>query len=337
MKTLIVGPAWLGDMVMAQALLRTLHQQGAVIDVLAPQWNFAVLQRMPEVNRAIDMPIGHGSIKLAQRYRIGKSLREQGYEQAFVLPNSFKAAIIPWAANIPKRTGWLGECRWGLLNDIRLLNKKKYPLMVQRYVALAYDNAQTWDLHDFLRPQLTVDKNAIEATLQKHQVNFDSTRPMMTLSPGAAYGETKRWPVEYYAEVAREKLAQGWQVWLLGSSQDREITAKIQRLTEYRCLDFAGQLQLDETVDFISLGTIMMSNDSGLLHVAAALDVPVVAFYGSTSPDFTPPLNDKVKLLSVPMDCRPCFKKTCKFGHIKCLKNISPQMAKDALAELVDI
>lgn len=335
MKTLIVGPSWLGDMVMAQALFRTLYQQGAVIDVLAPQWNFAVLQRMPEINEAIEMPIGHGELKLKQRYDIGKSLREKQYERAFVLPNSFKSAIIPWAAKIPKRTGWLGECRWGLLNDARSLDKKALPLMVQRFVALAYGKDQAWDKDNYLTPKLQVDKSAIGGKLQKHGVIFDKARPMMAVSPGAAYGDTKRWPAEYYAEVANEKLDQNWQVWLFGSNKDAEVTAQIQKLTRNRCADFAGHLQLHETVDFISLAKIIMSNDSGLLHVAAALDVPIVAFYGSTSPDFTPPLSDDVRILMTDIKCRPCFKRTCQYGHLKCLKDITPAMAKEAVNELV--
>lgn len=334
MKVLVIGPSWLGDMVMAQALFRMLHQQGMIIDVLAPAWNFAVLQRMPEVNRAIEMPIDHGELKLRERYRIGKSLRSENYQQAFILPNSFKSAIIPWAAKIPKRTGWLREMRGVLLNDGRKLNKQQYPLMVQRYLALGHDNNAQWDKANFLKPKLKVERGAILAKLSNHGVVFDESRPVMALSPGAAYGDTKRWPAEYYAEIAKEKLSQNWQVWLFGSPKDAEVTATIQGLTDNRCVDFAGKLQLHETVDFISLTSLMASNDSGLLHVAAALDVPILAFYGSTSPDFTPPLSDKIRILSTDIDCRPCFKPTCRYGHLKCLKDITPEMAKGAMVEL---
>jgi heptosyltransferase-2 len=151
-KILIVGPAWLGDMVMAQSLLILLKQQGAIIDVLATDWTFAVLERMPEVRRAISLPIEHGKIELGKRYQIGKSLREESYDQAIVLPNSFKSAIVPAFAHIPQRTGWLGEMRWGLLNDVRVLNKEEYPLMVQRFVALGYDRNQAWDKNHYPQP-----------------------------------------------------------------------------------------------------------------------------------------------------------------------------------------
>lgn len=334
-KILIVGPSWLGDMVMAQSLFRLLHQRGATIDVLAPEWNFAVLERMPEVRRGVVMPIDHGEFNLAKRHEIGKELREEKYDHAYVLPNSFKSALVPYFANIPKRTGWMRELRYGLLNDWRNLDKKKYPLMVQRFVALGYGKDEQWDKNSYPLPKLIVEESSVQEKLTRHQLAISEGQKILALSPGAAFGETKRWPAEYYAQIANEKLDQGWQVWLFGSAKDAEMTAKVQAQTNARCRDLAGQLKLDETVDLISKADLVISNDSGLLHVTAALDRPLVAIYGSTSPAFTPPLGDKVRVLDTEIECRPCFKRECKFGHLKCLTQILPAQVSKAMTELL--
>ena len=330
-KILIVGPSWLGDMVMAQALFRLLHSRGDQLDVLAPEWNFAVLERMPEINKAIPMPIDHGELKIAERIRIGKSLRNHHYDQAIVLPNSLKSAIIPWAAKIPVRTGWARECRFLLMNDVRKLDKVKYPLMVQRFVALGYGADDAWDINDYPLPKLEVNPQSVKEKLEKHQLQVEPQQPVLALAAGAAFGDTKRWPASYYGEIANKKIDEGWQVWLFGSPKDKEVTAEIQQLTNGRCRDLAGQLKLDETVDLISQVTVIVSNDSGLLHVAAALQRPIVAIYGSTSPEFTPPLTKDIHVLQTNIECRPCFQRTCKFGHLKCLTEISTQSVMDAI------
>ncbi len=141
MKILVIGPSWVGDMMMSQSLYRTLKAEypSAEIDVMAPAWCRPLLARMPEVNQALAMPLGHGALALGERRRLGHALRANGYDRAYVLPNSFKSALVPFFANVPQRTGWRGEMRYGLLNDLRVLDKAAFPLMVQRYVALAYD------------------------------------------------------------------------------------------------------------------------------------------------------------------------------------------------------
>lgn len=335
-KVLVVGASWLGDMVMAQTLLILLKEKGAVIDVLAPEWNFAVLKCMPEINQAIPMPIGHGELKLKQRYQLGKRLKNNHYDEAYILPNSFKSALIPYFAKIPKRTGWLGEMRYGLLNDVRKLDEQEYPLMVQRFAALAYAKKETWNKESYPKPKLIVNENSVQETLTKFNLSVHSTQPIIALCPGAAFGDSKRWPYEYFAEIANEKLNAGWQVWLFGSEKDKEVTEKIQQATQNRCSHLAGQLQLNETVNLLSKTRIVISNDSGLLHVAAALDIPLIGIYGSTTADFTPPLSDKKAILGVDnLNCRPCFQRHCQFGHLKCLKDILPAQVQAAIEKLV--
>lgn len=337
-KVLVVGPSWLGDLIMTQSLLKILHKQGKTIEVLAPKWNHGILECMPEVSKAIEMPFDHGELKIFSRYSFAKELKAAQYDECIVVPNSFKSALIPFWAKIPKRTGWLGEFRYGLLNNTQKLNKQKLPLMVQRLISLAYfgqnfnqDNIESVS-YDY--PRLVISKNVKDQVRAKFNLNDHDQ--YIALAPGAAYGDTKRWPAEYFAEIASKKIQQGYKIILLGSPKDREVTDKINHLTEEQCINLAGQLALPETVAIISLANALVSNDSGLLHVAAALDIPLIGIYGSTSPDFTPPLieDNKKEIIKSDLSCSPCFKQTCKFGHLKCLYNLTPSKVNQSLDKL---
>lgn len=336
-RILVVGPSWVGDMVMAHSLFQLLKKRnpGGVIDVLAPAWSRPLLERMPEVRRAIDMPVGHGELNLGARWRLGRSLKDQ-YDQAVVLPNSLKSALVPLFAGIETRIGWRGEMRFGLINDIRLLDVKRYPLMVQRFNALAFPD-------DFRKPipapfpVLRVDRDGLAATLQKF--GLDSGRPILALCPGAEFGEAKRWPSGHYAAVAEARLRMGWQVWLFGSAKDREVAEQIRSELDPALRDglfnLCGDTSLAEAVDLMSCATAVVSNDSGLMHVAAALQRPLVAVYGSTSPQFTPPLAEKVAIVRLDLDCSPCFERTCRFGHYHCLTQLEPAQVLTALEDVL--
>jgi heptosyltransferase-2 len=336
-KILVVGPSWVGDMVMAQSLFMVLRQLyvDADIDVLAPDWSRPLLERMPEVNQAIAMPLGHGEIALSARRSLGHSLRGEHYDQAYVLPNSFKSAIIPFTAKIPKRVGWRGEMRYGLLNDIRVLDKKKYPLMVQRFDALAYPVGET--LPESL-PRPTLNINEVHRLDALNAFNLHRDKPILGLCPGAEFGEAKRWPAKHYAAVAKAKIEEGWQVWVFGSSNDvvvaEEIQSYLSQAQAVHCRGLAGQTSLAQAIDLLSLADAVISNDSGLMHVAAALSRPLVVMYGSTSPDFTPPCSDNVAIIRSDLSCSPCFKRECPYGHYECLKNIGSDQVLNALAGL---
>lgn len=329
-KILIVGASWVGDMVMAQSLFITLKQQypDCQIDVLAPRWTFALLDRMPEVSDAIEMPLGHGKLGLGERIRLGKKLRAHQYDRAFVLPNSLKSAITPFFANIPLRIGYVGECRWGLLNDARKLDKTLLKKTVQRFVALAYPK-------DFQQvPNCPVPFFQIDSTRQRQVIDkfeLDVGEKVLALCPGAEYGPAKRWPAAHFAELASHYLQQGWQVWLFGSEKDKEVAAEINGLAAGRCVDFSGKTSIAEAVDLMSLADTVISNDSGLMHVAAALNKRLVAIYGSSDPNFTPPLNDEASIISLGLECSPCFKRGCPLGHTRCLGDISPQSVIDKI------
>lgn len=332
-KILIVGPSWVGDMVMSQSLYTTLKQQDAdtIIDVIAPAWCKPILERMPEVNQAIEMPFGHGEFNFLGRRQFGKKLRKGGYTHAFVLPNSAKSALIPFFAQVPVRTGWKGEMRYGLLNDLRP-NKNNFQYMVERYVALAHpksemqNSASLGGISTLPKPRLAIDEKTQHSTLEKFGLN--RATPVLGLCPGAEFGPAKQWPAEHYAAVASEMIERGHQVWLFGSAKDEETTNTIQNLLSESqkalCHNLAGKTSLIEAVDLLSACNSVVSNDSGLMHVAAAVGCHVVGVYGSTSPEYTPPLAEKVDIVNTDIECRPCFKRECPLGHLKCLKELEP-------------
>ena len=332
-KILIIGPTWVGDMVMTQCLFKILKQRypNVILDVLAPSWSFQLLDRMPEINHSWEMSIGRGELALITRYRIAKQIATENYDQAIVIPNSFKSALIPWWANIPIRTGWRGECRWGLLNDMRSLDRSALPLMVQRLAALGFD--RDTNLADKLpRPKLISDPKLTITALNKF--NLNTSQPILALCPGAEFGTSKQWPQKYYASVARHKLQAGWSVWIFGSAKDRTIAENIQKLSHPNCHNLAGKTSLAEAIDLLSLATTVISNDSGLMHIAAALQKPLLVIYGSTSPDFTPPLTTQVKIIRNKLDCSPCFKRECPLEHLNCLRQLEPAQVIQALDQL---
>ncbi|KAF0805607.1 ADP-heptose LPS heptosyltransferase II [Alcanivorax sp. S71-1-4] len=338
-RILVIGPSWVGDMVMAQTLFSALRAQhpDCLIDVLAPDWCRALLARMPEVRQALTLPFGHGDLRLRDRRELGRSLAGE-YDQAIVLPNSFKSALLPFWARIPVRTGWRGEMRYGLLNDVRTLDKQRYPLMVQRFVALAQPaDAPVPALADITPPHLRVDTSNADRTLQNMGLN--QALPILALCPGAEFGPSKRWPEQYYAEVARHQLEQGWQVWIFGSPKDREVAElicdAIPEKLRWRLHLLAGETALPEAVDLLALANAVISNDSGLMHIAAALHRPLVAVYGSTSPDFTPPLHGQVETVRLGLDCSPCFKRECPLGHLNCLRELGPDQVIGALGRVL--
>lgn len=329
-RILIVGPAWVGDMVMAQSLFRLLKQQApqAQIDVVAPAWTEPLLARMPEVRRAIGLPLGHGQLDIRTRWRLGRKLRSEAYTQAIVLPNSLKSALVPFAAAIPRRTGFTGEWRFGLLNDRRRLDPERLPRTVDRFVALGLAPHEA--LPPILSPQLKA--RDARAALARLALN-PALAPILALCPGAEYGPAKRWPVEYYAQVARTRLDQGWQVWLFGSAKDTPVTTQVQELTSQRCIDLAGRTALGEAVDLLNLASAIVSNDSGLMHVAAALNKPLIALFGSSDPAHTPPLSDRARVLYLGLSCSPCFARACPLGHLNCLKHLAPEQVLSALEQ----
>jgi len=309
-------------MVMAQSLFITLKQQSpdCTIDVLAPKWSLPMLQRMDEVNEAIALPVGHGEFAFGTRRRIGRGLRSKDYSHAIVIPRSFKSALVPFFANARIRTGYRGEMRYGLLNDIRPLDKRMLTQTVQRYVALGLErNSPLPPKTPF--PKLRVDDENQQRVLQKLGLNLES--PVIGFMPGAEYGPAKQWPTDYYGKLAQKLAVNGYQIWIFGSKKDQQITDKIKNIGGGAVFNLAGRTELVDVVDLLALCEVSVCNDSGLMHVAAAVDRPLIAIYGSSTPDYTPPLTDKANVCYLGLECSPCFKRECPKQSNECLTNIS--------------
>ena len=345
-KILIVGPSWVGDMLMSQSLYRRLKQQDpeCIIDVLAPDWCRAVLERMPEVDNTIAMPVGHGSLQLGVRKRLADFLDKQHYDQAIVLPNSLKSALIPWLASIDLRTGWLGEMRYFLINDPRKLNKKAYPRMVERYAALAGDFVATAkELPEILPPRLRVDVEAQQQALTDFNLSGGSqthtSKGLVGLCPGAEFGPAKRWPDYHYAALAAQLIDWGYSVACFGSAKDVEVVEAIEQQlsveqrAHFSCL--AGATTLPQAIDLLASCTAVVTNDSGLMHIAAAVDTPLVALYGPTSPDFTPPLSKRATVIRLIDGFLKIRKGDRDQGYHQSMIDIKPERVLDALAPLL--
>jgi heptosyltransferase-2 len=299
-RILVVAPNWIGDALMAQPLLARLKSTGATLEVLAPEWVAPVLRRMPEVDHVIATPFVHGPLQLGARWRLGRELKRRGYDEAYVLPNSWKSALIPFFAGIPRRVGYVGEARYGLLNATR---KNAGAPMPQHYAGLAEAPER-----GLAPPHLRVTPGEIDEARRR----FDLQEGYVVLCPGAEYGPAKRWP--YFRDLAQRLRMP---VVLLGSAKDAQAAADLPGR------NLIGRTSLDEAIRLIAGAAAVVSNDSGLMHVAAALGRPQVALFGSSSPEHTPPASGRARVLWLRLECSPCFERECPLGHFRCMKEIS--------------
>jgi heptosyltransferase-2 len=318
--SLVVAPQWIGDAVMTEPLLRRLHARGERLTVGAVPWVAPVYRAMPQVAEVIEFPFQHGGLQFAARRRIARELRGR-FDAAYVLPNSLKSALLPLLAGIPRRIGYLGETRVGLLTH-RLPNPKGKPPMVAFYSALSGDR----DGLDADRPVLHLAAQQVQEALRAHGL---AAGAYLVFAPGAEFGPSKRWPVEHYAALAGQV---GHPVVLLGSAKDAPVCDAIVAASTGHCLNLAGSTSLAQAFALIAAAGAVVSNDSGLMHVAAAFGRPQVALFGSSSPLHTPPLNPQARVLWLkqdagyvpPLDCAPCFARECPLGHHRCLRDVAP-------------
>lgn len=322
-KILVVAPSWIGDTILAQPLLTRLHERhaGLALDVLAAAWSAPLLARMPEVRRVIDSPFRHGELNLAGRWRLARQLRREGYDEAVVLPNSLKSALIPFLAGIPKRTGYKGESRHGLINHMHRLDKAAHPRLADRYLQLAEDvGTRHASRH---RPRLQSSPDQQRAARTALGLPLDGAP--IVFCPGAEYGPAKRWPARHFAALANAVGSAAAPVWLVGSAKDAAIGNRIAALAHGAAINLCGRTSLEQAIDLIAAARHVVCNDSGLMHVAAALDRPLVAIFGSSSFDYTPPMSPQAKIVSLGLECSPCFKRECPLGHLQCLNDLQPE------------
>lgn len=323
-RTLVIAPNWLGDCLMAQPLLMLLkaRQPAVAIDVVAIPAVAPVFRRMAQVDVVIEAETRHGSLGLRQRWRLGRSLKGS-YTQAFTLPNSWKSALVPFFADVPLRAGYIGESRYGLLN-VRHENPKKAEArapMAGFYAQLAERPGRP-RTSTLPTPRLAVDPLAVIAA--KAGIGLVPGEPVVALCPGAEYGPAKRWPTEYFAETAARLKAAGMMPIVLGTQKDAPAGLSIEQLSHGAALNLAGKTTLDDAIHLIAGSAMVVTNDSGLMHIAAALDRPQIAMFGSSSPEHTPPLSPKAQVIYKALECSPCFARECPLGHFRCMREIMP-------------
>ena len=323
-----MAPQWIGDAVMSEPLLARLAARGEQLSVAALPWVAPVYRAMPQVGEVIELPFAHGRLDWAARRRIAHDLRSR-FDVAYVLPNSIKSALIPWLAHIPRRVGYAGEGRFALLNQ-RLPNPAGRPPMVAFYSALAGEPPSTCE-----RPRLNFPASTLDTVTRAAGVERGA---YWAFAPGAEYGPAKCWPAERYAELARSLHERhGLPVLLLGSGKEAALCEQIAAAAPGACRVLAGKTALIDAMALIAAARGVVSNDSGLMHVAAAFGVPQAAVFGSTSPEHTPPLNPRARVLwlkkELQLDCAPCFERTCRFGHTRCLTGVGARRVESALED----
>ncbi|MFI4939854.1 MAG: lipopolysaccharide heptosyltransferase II [Burkholderiales bacterium] len=335
-RTLIVSPNWIGDAVMAQPLLRLLHERDPQrpIDVLAPAWVAPVWRAMSQVESVIESPFRHGALQLRERWAFAQTLRRRGYAEAYVLPNTLKFALIPWLAGIARRIGYRGESRYGLINVMHVDDPTPRP-MVSYYAALASAPRPDAPAPSALpRPMLQVgDAQKAEAL---SGAGLQPALPLIVFAPGAEFGSAKRWPISHFARLAQliQHAYADAQIVLLGSAKDGPVCAEIAALAP-ATHNLAGITTLDQAIALIAQADAVVSNDSGLLHIASALNRPVIALYGPTDPGHAPPFSDVCKSLSLHLDCAPCRQRECPLGHHHCMQNMRAEMVWEPLMPML--
>lgn len=337
LRTLVVSPNWIGDAVMAQPLLRLLKERDPLhpIDVVAPAWVAPVWRAMSEVDTVIEAPFRHGALQLRERWSFAQDLRRRGYAAAYVLPNTLKFALIPWLAGIPKRVGYRGESRYGLINVMHEDDKSVPRPMVSFYAALAgAPSAIVTPPSKLPRPclQVTVEQKADVFA----RLDLQAESPLIVFAPGAEFGSAKRWPASHFAQLAQTIVHThtNAQVVLLGSGKDHPVCEEIRALAP-TVHNFAGVTSLDQAIALIASADAVVSNDSGLLHIASALNRPIIALYGPTDPDHAPPFSDIAVSLSLRLACAPCRQRECPLVHHRCMQDLSVDMVWQPLQPML--
>ncbi len=326
MKILVVAPSWIGDTIIAQPLLSLIKRRNpdSRIEVFAADWCAPLLARMTEVDAVVANPFGHGKFSFSDRRALGRRLASADYDAAYVLPNSWKSALVPFFAGIPRRIGYQGEARYVLLNERHVLDKAAHPLQVQRYAALAGPLPETL-------PQPRLSSTAEQQRNTRLALGLSLDAAPVVFCPGAEFGPAKRWPARHFAALAQLVASRANPAWLIGSTKDHAVGAEIETLAAGCVINLCGRSSLEQAIDLIASARCVISNDSGLMHVAAALDKPLVALYGSSSPAYTPPLSPQAKILTRNLDCSPCFKRECPLGHFDCMNGLAPRQVADAM------
>jgi heptosyltransferase-2 len=319
---LIVPYLWIGDFVRCHSVVKLLRQRfpDRPVDMLSSTLCKPLTDYMPGLRQAIVVDLPRNRLALAQQSALANRLKGEDYGTALIMPRTWKSALAPYLAGIPERTGFVGEVRFFLLNDLRY-GERTLPRMIDRCAALALPSGtappQAWPV-----PELNVSRDEVEAWRKKRGLNGDDHR-VVALAPGAV-GPSKRWPTAAYAALARSLIADGFAVWVLGGPDEKALAAEIVGDTPAR--DLTGN-DLRDAILALASAAAAVSNDSGLLHVAAALGTPSIGIFGPTSPWHWAPLNPLAGIIETETElaCRPCHKPVCRLIHHRCMRDIAPE------------
>mgnify|MGYP001240106778 FL=1 len=316
-KLLIIPQNWLGDIVMTQTLLKKIKSNNpkTSIDILVNSSLKNLVERMPEINKVIILDCNHRELGLFKRLRLAKEIKKSSYDRSIVLSRSLKSSLIPYFAKIPIRTGELGELRYLLINDLKEFSKESRRKTASRYISMYSDNNE--ELSENYYPSLDSNSENIKNLSEKYDLKKD--KKVIIFAPGAAFGPSKMWPVNKFRELGK-KLNNDFKILILGSNNEKSIGNDI--VTNKNMVNLCGKTSIADAVDLMHISKFCVSNDSGLMHLAAATNTKSISIYGSTSPDFTPPLTKNKDIHYKGMSCSPCFEKKCKYGHYNCLVDI---------------
>ena len=323
-KYLLIAPNWVGDIIMMQSLIFALNKKKIIIDVLAPKMSEGLIAKMPYVNKIIPTDFSHGKLELIKRFTLAKKLKQNNYHAALILPRSFKSALIPYFAKIKNRVSFKTKFRNILLTKTikrrkTILNGKINDKTLYRYLSLFIKPKTDKYEFDYQEPKLQIYQKKTQELIVKFSLN--SKKNIIAICPGAEFGKSKLWPWKNFKDLLKKLIKEDLQIIILGSNKEKEIAQKIiQNIDSKKIKNLVGKTKLEDAVELLNLAKVSITHDSGLMHIASATKTKTIAIYGSTSKEFTPPLNKSAVIFSAKnLDCAPCFKRKCKFGHYNCL------------------
>lgn len=324
-RILLIGPDTVSHLLCTQALCIQLlaHYPNARIDIVASESLSGLINSIPQIQTHFPLETQNKKLSVKNIFKLVKKLKPEAYQQAIVLTDNYRPALLSWLTRIRSRIGFGSLIRLGLLNDIRTSNAEQYDLLIQRYVSLAYHAHDPDAAQKIPTPKLEVQDDTVKNTCHRYQLH--DHKPILIICPGSPLGDTHRWPAKYFAAVANVKLDAGWQVWLIGHNSDQPYAAEIQTRTQKPCIDFTGRLNLEETIALLSIGKQVVTNESEWMHIASVLNKPTIAIYGAHHPSLEPPLSKYTKVVSIEIPCKPCNQRQCPDQHYRCLRDILPE------------
>ena len=330
---LIIPYMWIGDFVRGHSVVRVLKERwpNRPVDLLTTSLCAPLVDYMPGVRRGIVWDLPRGRLALAKQWALAKQFREAHYGTALVMPRTWKSAIAPALAALPQRTGFVGEVRFGLINDWRW-GERAMPRFIDKNAALALPANAPLPKQEWPVPQLVVPADQVAAWRAANGLGASAA---IALAPGSV-GASKRWT--YYADAARMFSERGLNVWVVGGPGEKAIAADIVRVGGPLVRDLTGT-DLRNGIMAMAAAKLVISNDSGLMHIAAAIGTPTMGIFGPTSPYHWMPLNGLAATVKRPTDlpCQPCHRPICTANDHHCMRDIAASdvvnIAQDVMAK----